>query len=310
MNPYSLGGPKSDRSDSSGWPTISTYTEADPTRVAADRQPSVSEARSKLKSYTCSFYDIQRLRFSYGAHLVLREVSVRIHPGEFVALIGPNGAGKSTLLKVIAGIEKGYRGSVAFLGRPLSAYRPMQLAREVAFVPQETRVAFPFRVEEIIMMGRMPHRSGSVFDSRQDWAYVESVMQLTATSELTGKTFNELSGGEKQRVVLASALAQDPKVLLLDEPTVHLDLRHQIHFYEILEQLNAEQGMTIISVTHDINLAARYAKRMIAVQLGALITDGQPETVMTSQRIQEIFGISATVIERPDGRGKYIIAGH
>src|SRR5205085_4467273 len=135
-------------------------------------------------------------------------------------------------------------------------------------------MVFPFTVGEIVMMGRLPHRASALFDSATDLHWSREAMALTDTSTLAAKTFNELSGGERQRVVLASALAQNPEVLLLDEPTVYLDLKHQIQFYDILERLNDERRMTIITVTHDLNLAARYARCMTAVRDGALVADG------------------------------------
>ena len=132
-------------------------------------------------------------------------------------------------------------------------------------------------------------------------------MRLTETSELSGKIFNQLSGGEKQRVVLASALAQTPEVLLLDEPTVFLDLRHQVHFYEILERLNQTQRMTIVAVTHDINLAARYAKRMIALRHGTVVAEGIPDQILTPEKLNEIFQIKVSILDRPEGKGKYVV---
>jgi iron complex transport system ATP-binding protein len=155
-------------------------------------------------------------------------------------------------------------------------------------------------------MGRLPHRGG-FFDSQADMDHAAWAMERTDTLGLSNKTFGELSGGERQRVVLASALAQDPEVLLLDEPTVYLDLKHQIQFYDILERLNLERQMTIVSVTHDINLAARYARRMIAVRDGRFAADGSPETVLTPQNLYEIFEVTASVFQRPDGRGSYIV---
>src|SRR5207245_8559280 len=135
-------------------------------------------------------------------------------------------------------------------------------------------------------MGRLPHRTvGVFFDTPRDTELTEQAMQLTDITTLSGKTFNELSGGERQRAVLASALAQQPEVLLLDEPTVYLDLKHQIQFYDILERLNVDRRMTILSVTHDVNLAARYARRMIAVRSGIFIADGPPDEVLTPQRL-------------------------
>src|SRR5436309_15543884 len=146
-------------------------------------------------------------------------------------------------------------------------------------------MAFPFTVSEIVMMGRLPHRTGGLFDTRRDIDSAREAMELTDTSQLSGKIFSELSGGERQRAVLASALAQQPQVLLLDEPTVYLDLKHQIQFYDILERLNAERHMTIITVTHDVNLAARYARRVIAIRAGTLVTDGSPNEVLTPEHL-------------------------
>jgi iron complex transport system ATP-binding protein len=238
---------------------------------------------------------------------VLRGISTDFAAGEFTALVGPNGAGKSTLLKIMAGLIRGYGGSVEFSGKGLDRSTARDLARRIAFVPQETHMVFPFTVGEIVMMGRLPHRSGGVFDSPRDVERTHHAMELTDTAALSAKTFNQLSGGERQRVVLASALAQDPEVLLLDEPTVYLDLKHQMQFYDILERLNAERGLTIISVTHDVNLAARYARRMIALRSGSFVADGTPEDVLTPQQLYDIFEITAVVLKRPDGRGSYII---
>jgi iron complex transport system ATP-binding protein len=254
-----------------------------------------------------SVYSLSNLSFGYTSTPVLRGISTAFAAGDFVALVGPNGAGKSTLLKVMAGLIRRYTGATEFSGKPLAQYKPRDLASRVAFVPQETHMVFPFTVSEIVLMGRLPHRSNAVFDSIRDVEWSRQAMVWTDTSELASKTFNQLSGGERQRVVLASALAQNPEVLLLDEPTVYLDLKHQIQFYDILERLNAECGMTIISATHDVNLAARYARRMIAIRAGSLIADGTPSEVLTPQHLYDIFEITAVVVQRPDGRGSYIV---
>jgi iron complex transport system ATP-binding protein len=252
-------------------------------------------------------FHLSNLVFGYTSTPVLRNISVDFTAGEFVAIVGPNGAGKSTLVKIMAGLIRGYTGSVEFLAKPVSQWNSRDLAKRIAFVPQETHMMFPFSAGEIVMMGRLPHQGSAVFDSPRDVESVREAMALTDTAALASKAFNQLSGGERQRVVLASALAQNPEVLLLDEPTVYLDLKHQMQFYGILERLNADRGMTIISVTHDVNLAARYARRMIAVRAGEILVDGRPEEVLTPQHLYDIFEVSATVLKRPDGRGNYII---
>ena len=255
-----------------------------------------------------SVFRLHNLGFGYMSVPVLHDVSFDVASGEFVVLLGPNGAGKSTLLKILAGLIHEHTGSAEFCGQPLARLRPVEIARRIAFVPQETHMVFPFTVQEIVMMGRLPHRAfGGLLDSRRDLERTHQAMLLTDTATLSGKRFNELSGGERQRVVLASALAQDPEILLLDEPTIYLDLKHQIQFYAILERLNAEHGLTIIAVTHDVNLAARYARRVIAIRAGCLVADGPPDEVLTSQLFYDIFEITAAVFKRPDGRGKYII---
>jgi iron complex transport system ATP-binding protein len=253
-------------------------------------------------------FDLRNLKFSYTAKPVLHDISMTIGAGEFAALIGPNGAGKSTLLKILGGLIPGYTGTAEFHGASLSSFTPGDLAKRVAFVPQETHMVFPFTVAEIVMMGRLPHRTArNLFDTPRDAEWSRRAMGLTDITSLSARTFNELSGGERQRTVLASALAQDPEILLLDEPTAHLDLRHQIHFYDILEHLNRERQMTVLTVTHDINLAARYARRVIAIRDGAIAADGTPDGVLTPEHLYDVFEITAAVFKRPDDRGNYII---
>lgn len=254
-----------------------------------------------------SVFRIEKLSFAYRSAAVLNSISAEFASGEFVAMVGPNGAGKSTLLKILAGLLRGYSGTVEFCGKPLAALRVRELAKRLAFVPQETHMVFPFTARDIVMMGRLPHRPLGLFDSPRDVERTRETMQLTDTLELSGKIFNELSGGERQRVVLASALAQDPEVLLLDEPTVYLDLKHQIQFYSILEKLNQERQLTIICATHDVNLAARYARRMIALRSGTFLADGMVDEVLTPEQLYEIFEITAAVLKRPDGHGSYIV---
>jgi iron complex transport system ATP-binding protein len=237
----------------------------------------------------------------------LKQITAQFSAGDFVALVGPNGAGKSTLLKIMAGLIRSYSGQARLYGEELSRSSPQNVAKRLAFVPQETQMAFPFTVAEIVLMGRVPHRPRTLFDSPTDRSTAQQAMRLTDTEELSQKFFNELSGGERQRVVLASALAQNPEILLLDEPTTYLDLKHQLQFYEILNRLNDERGLTIICVTHDVNLAAPYARRMIALSSGTIAADGTPESVLTPQHLYEIFEITAAVVKRPDGRGNYII---
>jgi iron complex transport system ATP-binding protein len=250
-------------------------------------------------------YTIRELTFSYAGPAVLRGIDLEIAPGSFVSLIGPNGAGKSTLLKLMAGLLGGFSGAILFGDRPVGDYGAKAMAQKVAFVPQETHVVFPFTAAEMILMGRHASRQRGLFDTEADGLRTREVMALTETEALADRPFNELSGGERQRVVLASALAQDPEVLLLDEPTVYLDLRHQIDFYQTLARLNRD-GMTILAVTHDVNLAARYADRLLVLDRGSIARDGRPEDVLSPELFRDTFGIGAHILPRPEG-GKYVI---
>lgn len=250
-------------------------------------------------------YQIHDLSFAYSKTRVIDGVSLDIGEGEFVSLVGPNGAGKSTLLRLLVGLLDGYGGSIRFQGRPLPEYDPRELARKIAFVPQETHVVFPFTAAEMIRMGRHSRRRGGLFDSGEDSRITEEAMARTETSHLASRLFNQLSGGERQRVVLASALVQEPEVLLLDEPTVYLDLKHQLDFYELLGNLN-RNGLTVVAITHDLNLAARYAGRMIALRNGRVAEDGTPRQVITPKMLEDVFEIQAEILERPEG-GAYVI---
>lgn len=250
-------------------------------------------------------YEISNLSFAYSDVFVVNGVDLGIESGDFVSIIGPNGAGKSTLLKLMAGLAQDFNGDLLFEGRPISEYRPPELARSLAFVPQETHVVFPFTASEMVLMGAQGHRAGFLFDTSADVERARNAMELTETAHLASRTFTELSGGERQRVVLASALVQQPDVLLLDEPTVYLDMKHQLDFYKILRRLNSD-GMTVVTVTHDVNLAACFAGRMVVLANGQIVTEGAPDQVLTPSIFESVFEIEARVVTRPEG-GTYVI---
>lgn len=250
-------------------------------------------------------YQIDHLSFAYAKSRVLDSVTLGVGAGEFVSVIGPNGAGKSTLLKLMVGLVHGFEGAIRFEGRLIGDYRAVELARKVAFVPQETHVVFPFTAGEMMLMGRRAWQDRGFFDTEHDRDVVREAMARTETAHLAARTFNELSGGERQRVVLASALVQEPSVLLLDEPTVYLDLRHQLDFYELLADLH-RTGITVVAATHDLNLAGKYAGRMIVLDRGRLAADGTPDQVLTPDLLKDVFQIQAHILTRPEG-GTYVI---
>jgi len=253
-------------------------------------------------SYAAVTYSIRGLAYAYSRPTpVLEGLDLDIAPGEFATVVGPNGAGKSTLLKLMAGLLDIQSGQIEFDGKAIGSFSAADLARRLAFVPQETHVVFPFTAAEIVRMGRLPFRTGFFFDSPEDGRRVAEAMERTEVTGLADKVFSEISGGERQRVVLASALAQSPEVLLLDEPTVYLDLRHQLEFYRILNELHDREGTTIVAVTHDVNLAARYSRRMIVIAEGRVAADGTPAEILTPDTLLRVFGIHASVVAGPQG---------
>ncbi len=245
-------------------------------------------------------YQSAGLRVFYGEREALRGISVELRAGELTAIVGPNGAGKSTWMAALAGVRTDYRGSCLFDGREVSTWNKRQLARRAAFIPQNVRLEFPFTAEQVVFMGRTPHCRG-LFETEADRRAVERAMALTDAAEFAERPFGDLSGGEKQRVILASALAQEPDALLLDEPTTYLDLKHQLSLYSLLRDL-ARQGKAVIAVTHDLNLAAAFADRVIALKDGVIAADGDAAEVVREQTIAAVFDTAVTVRATPAGR--------
>ena len=226
------------------------------------------------------------LGFAYGLH----DVSFELPSAGLVAITGPNGAGKSTLLGMLAGLRSPYRGSCTYQGVEVQAWKRPEFARRVAFLPQALRIQFPFTSQEVVLMGRTPY-SGGWMVSPEDEAAVQHAMKVTDTQEFALRDFRSLSGGEAQRVILASALAQQPEALLLDEPTTFLDLKHQFSLYRLLSDL--AQRMLVVAVTHDLNLALQFAGRVLVLDRGRLAGDGPPAEVFEPDRIERVFGVRA-----------------
>lgn len=245
-------------------------------------------------------YSLRGIRFAYEREEVLHIDALEFDGGEMVSIAGPNGAGKSTLLSLLAGLREGYKGQCLLEGVELRHGRRRQIARKVSFVPQTLTIAFPFTVEQVVLMGRTPYCDG-MFESPDDLEHVRRAMEITDCASLAGRDFRSLSGGERQRVILAAALAQTPKVLLLDEPTTFLDLRHQLSVYEVLAGL-ARNGLLVVSVTHDLNLARGFATRTILMERGRIAADGPTPAVLTAGNIRRIFEVDAQVCAAPDGR--------
>jgi len=241
----------------------------------------------------------ENIDFSYNDARVLRDVSFAVQSGEFVGLIGPNGSGKTTLLHLIDGILRPQAGLIRIQGAPAHEMPRDAMARIVAVVPQEAPMIFPFLVREIVLMGRTPHLGKWRFEGEKDLMIVKRAMEMTDTLALADRSMNRLSGGERQRVLIARALAQEPRLLLLDEPTASLDIRHQSEFFNLIRALNRAQALTVMAVTHDINLASLYCDRIILLKEGRIRMTGRPEEVITEEHIHAVYETPVLVDRHP-----------
>lgn len=232
--------------------------------------------------------------FAYGSHRVLDAVDLELRSGELVALVGPNGAGKSTLLKVLLGWLSPDSGRVEVVGRALSELSRRDIAKRIAFVPQEARVDFAFTARELVTMGRMPYLGRFQPEGTADVSAVERALDATETRALSDRIVSELSGGERQRVQLARALAQETDVLLLDEPTANLDIEHQLALLELVRKL-VQQGRAAMVALHDLSLAARFADRVVVLASGGIVAAGKPSEVFTERLLERWFHIRATL---------------
>jgi iron complex transport system ATP-binding protein len=241
--------------------------------------------------------------FSYrrgaAADRVLDQVSIDVERGTSVGLLGPNGSGKTTLIRIIAGMLRPESGSVTLDGRTVSSMARRDLARRVAVVPQETHTTFDFSVIDMVLMGRYPHLGPFELEGMADLEIARDALRATGTAALEARSFATLSGGEKQRVVIASALAQASDVLLLDEPTTALDLGYQFEIVALLRRLNGERGTTMIVSTHDLNLAAALCQRLVLLKDGTVIAQGDTATTLTADNIRLLYDVDADVQFHP-----------
>ena len=227
---------------------------------------------------------------------ILRDVSLALADGERIALVGPNGAGKSTLLRVLAGTLTPTAGRVELGGVALATLDRAEVARRLAVVPQQTALPFAMRVEEVVALGRLPHEAPLRGTRPADRAAVAAAIDRVGLGHLLGRDARELSLGERQLVLLALAVAQDAPVLLLDEPTVHLDLRHQVEAMELLRDLNERDGTALVAVLHDLGLAAHFFPRLVVIDNGRIVADGSPSAVLTDERIRDVFGVEPALV--------------
>ena len=241
--------------------------------------------------------------FSYGrGRLVLDDVSAAVRRGAIVGLLGPNGSGKTTLLRLLAGMLTPLRGDVALDGVPVRTLSRRALARRIAVVPQETHSTFDFTALEIVLMGRYAHLGAFELEGPRDMGIAREALHATGTADLAARRFGTLSGGEKQRVVIASALAQASDVLLLDEPTASLDLGFQLEIASLLVQLNLNRGVTMVVSTHDLNLAASLCTEAVLLKSGRVLAHGPTDAVLTSAHVRTLYGVEAEISKNPRTR--------
>jgi iron complex transport system ATP-binding protein len=252
--------------------------------------------------------EFQHVGFAYpaGAHgrppFEIRDLSFALAPGEVLGLIGPNAAGKTTVIRLLSRVLEPSRGEVLLAGRSASRLGRAAIARQVAVVPQDVPQGFPYTVEQLVLMGRFPHAPGRFFESREDLEIAREAMALTGVEALAAEPLDRLSGGERQRVVLARALAQRPRLLVLDEPTAHLDLRYQAECVALLRRLHRDEGLGILLVSHDLNLAAEVSDRLLLMAAGSAVSVGTPEEVMQETVLEAVYGCRVVVDKHPATR--------
>jgi iron complex transport system ATP-binding protein len=227
--------------------------------------------------------------FSYAGEPALEDVSLVVEPGEVVGLLGPNGSGKSTLLRILSGVLSHYEGSARVDGTEVRTARRRDLASKLAVVPQETSFGFPFTVLQTVLMGRHPHLAGLAFETQRDVDLARAALDRCGAAHLEARTIQDLSSGERQRVVFARALAQEPRALLLDEPTSFLDIRHQTELYDLVRELAVADGTAVLTVLHDLNLAAEYCDRICLLRQGRVAAAGPTDEVFTYANLTAVF---------------------
>lgn len=250
---------------------------------------------------------IKNVTAAYDEKIVLDGVEIDVREGEFVGLIGPNGSGKTTLLRVATGVLAPRKGEVLLRGVDLQGIARRTLAKTIAFLPQDLATDFSFTVREVTLMGRYPHLPRIGYETRKDLEITERAMELTGVSHLADRIITELSGGERQRVFIAMCLAQEPQLLVLDEPTNHLDIGHQLSALDLIRKLNRETDVTVISVFHDLNLAAEYCERVVVLADGQVDALGSPEDVLTTDMILRVYGVKVFTERNPVSSKPHVV---
>lgn len=250
---------------------------------------------------------IENLSGGYAEEKIIRGLSLKVNRGDFLGIIGPNGSGKSTLLRLMSRALRPFSGRILLEEKDITGLSLKAFCRKAAFVPQDTLINFSFSVWEIVLMGRIPHLGRLQLETHKDYSIARNSLSLTDTVYLKERQIDELSAGERQRVIIAKALTQEPVLLFLDEPTSHLDIGHQIQILDLLKKLNRENNLTIVIVLHDLNLAAEYCNRVLLLNEGMIFTEGSPQEVLTYQNIERVYKTIVVVKENPITGKPYVI---
>lgn len=234
-----------------------------------------------------------------GAEQVLEDIALQVHYGECFGIIGPNGSGKSTLVKLLSGVDEASAGQIAFAGRPLAAYPKKQLARRIAVLQQEALPPIGFTVREVVEMGRYPYQNWLGEEAGDPHTKIEEIMRELDLLDMADRPIEALSGGERQRVALAKVVAQQPELLMLDEPTTYLDIGYQQQMMQYIKKWQQDHGLTVLAVLHDLNLAALYCDRLMIIHDGRLVHTGKVEEILSEQIIKQVYGVSPTIVRHP-----------
>ena len=253
------------------------------------------------------YLDVDGIECCYGSVKILENVSLTVKEGDFVGILGPNGSGKTTLLKSVSRTLKPHKGTILLDKTDIYSMKSVELAKHMAIVPQESNIGFSFSALDIVLMGRNPHMKRFQMESDKDMAIVKKAMLRTNTWQFADRPINELSGGEKQRVVIARALAQEPKILLLDEPLTHLDMINQLEIMDLVKELCVKEGMIVLAVIHDLNLAARYCTSALLLKGARVFAVGTLDEVLTSENIKIVFRVDAIVKKSLVTNSLYVI---
>jgi len=259
-----------------------------------------------------SIIKLSNIEFSYrdlksDTDFALSDINLTVNDGDFLSILGPNGSGKSTLIKLITGYLEPKNGEITLDSTPLKNYNRKGIAKKIAYVPQIPTSIYPFSVYEIVAMGRFPYLDMTGFEKSEDIEIIDKTIELMELSHLANKGINEISGGEAQRAFIGRALVQQPKTLLLDEPNAHLDIKHQISIFNLLKRLNETDGITIVTVMHDLNLTSLYSSRIVMLKNGKIFLDGKVSDALTPENIRSVFEVDVEITTNPNNSRTVLI---